>query len=138
MTLAKADWISTRVLGLRSTHLHVLAVGWGAQWIFGIAFWIYPAWGSERSAPRFTRVMNLCWGLLNAGTLVRAIGEGVNDMAFRVEGMRPLFAAGALAQAAAGLVFVVVIWRRIRPRRWIREQMKRDRLARMNAEREGA
>ncbi|MHC5021003.1 MAG: hypothetical protein ACYTGX_13015 [Planctomycetota bacterium] len=68
MACAKADWISTRALGLRSTHFHILAVGWGMQWVFGIAFWIYPAWGSERTAPRFTRVMNGCWLLLNAGT----------------------------------------------------------------------
>jgi hypothetical protein len=31
----------------------------------------------------------------------------------------------------AGLIFVGVIWRRIRPRRWIREQMVRERLTRM-------
>ncbi len=130
MSLAKADWITTRALGLRSTHLHILAIGWGAQWVFGIAFWIYPAWGAERTAPRFTRVMHVCWALLNLGTLVRAIGEGTVDLAFNVDGMRTVFAIGAMAQLVAGLVFVGVIWRRIRPRRWIREQMVRARAQR--------
>ena len=79
------------------TGVGLSLVGLAPQWVFGIAFWIYPAWGSERTAPRFTRVMNGCWLLLNTGTLVRAIGEGSKDLALRIDWMHSVFGVGALA-----------------------------------------
>ena len=116
---AKIGWLSPRLAGLRPAHVHVLALGWAVQWVFGIAFWIYPAFGSERSGPGPSRAMAVCFALLNGGVLVRAVGEAVFDCGVAREAGAVALAAGAAAQLVAGTIFVIVIRGRIRAAGWI-------------------
>jgi len=124
LVLAKIGWAPPRLLGLRATHIHVMAVGWLVQWVFGIAFWIYPAWGSERTGTGATRLMACCWVCLNGGTAVRALGEACYDPAWWPDAGALGLALGGAAQIAAGVCFVVHIRGRIRGARWIRRQLE--------------
>ncbi len=94
------------------TYLHILVVGWLTQLIFGVALWLFPKHptappgGSDR----------LGWSslvLLNAGLLVRIVGEPRALLGFDAAG---LLLASAVAQLLAGLAFVVNIWPRVRER----------------------
>lgn len=123
LTAAKIGWLSPRLLGLRAAHIHVLLLGWAVQWVFGIAFWIYPAFGSERTGPGPSRAMAACWGLLNGGVLVRACGEAAFDCGVAREAGAWGLALGSAAQLAAAAIFVAVIRGRIRGPGWIRREM---------------
>ncbi len=121
LALAKVGWLPPSLLRLRATHVHLLAVGWAVQWVFGIAFWIYPGFGHERTGPAVERASRACWWLLNAGVVGRALSEALLDAG---EGLAPapvVFVASAAAEVAAGLVFLGLIRRRIRGARWIRD-----------------
>lgn len=93
---------------LWSTHVHVMLVGFVAQWIMGIAFWFYPR-PEGGSAPRHRRAL-AAWALLNGGILVRALAEA------RLADAPPARWAylGAVAsQALGGGLYVTAVWGRV-------------------------
>jgi hypothetical protein len=120
---AKVGWLPPQWLGLRPAHVHVLTLGWAVQWVFGIAFWIYPAFGSERTGPGPTRAMASCWALLNAGVLVRACGEAAYDCGIARDAGAWGLVAGSAAELVAAVLFVAIIRRRVRPAGWIRRAL---------------
>lgn len=125
LALSKGGWLPAWLLLWKAAHVHALAVGWAAQWVFGIAFWLYPGWGSERTSPRIERHTKALWVLLNVGTLLRVSGEGFLMMS-PAGALRWVFVVGAMAQVCAGLWFVWLIRGRIRPARWIRRDLERQ------------
>jgi len=102
------------IAALRPVYLHLLMVGWVTQLIFGVVYWMFPKYSKEQ--PR--RSEKLAWwvfGLLNAGLILRAVGEPLATL-------RPdmnagwLLAISALLQLAAGWGFVFNTWSRVKER----------------------
>jgi hypothetical protein len=95
-------------------YVHLLAVGWLTQLIFGVAYWMFPTDPSPRVwGPR------LAWWaycLLNAGLVGRLVAEPI------VTTTGPGGAAGAVLVVAAGaqlmgaVAMVVDLWPRVRGR----------------------
>jgi hypothetical protein len=103
--------------GLGPVYFHLFMVGWVAQLIFGVVYWLFPKYSKEEPRGR----PGLGWAvyfLLNAGLLLRVVAEPLNAV-------RPgalwgwLLALSALLQWLAGVGFVVNTWPRIHggPRR---------------------
>lgn len=100
--------------GLGPTALHLLTVGFITQLIFGVAYWMFPK--KSRDAPRgSTALAAATFALLNAGLLLRAVGEPLLAVAATSAG-RWLLVASAALQMAAGVTFAVNTWPRVRSR----------------------
>jgi len=102
------------VAALQPTYFHLLMLGWVAQLIFGVAFWMFPK--VSASNPRGSERLGwITYGLLNAGLLLRVFGEPL-------AAVQPgSFAAWALVlsatlQVLAGWLFVLNTWQRVKER----------------------
>jgi hypothetical protein len=94
------------------TYLHLLVLGWLTQLIFGVAFWMFP----RRSAKKPYGSELLGWtsyGLLNAGLVLRAVGEPAFTLGARTGG---ILVVAALLQLGAGWAFVFNTWPRVKER----------------------
>ncbi len=98
--------------GFFPVYIHLFVLGWLTQLIFGVVFWMFPKHSAE--TPRGSE--DLGWwtyALLNIGLLLRALAEPVNSI-------RPSSFTGwvlvlsAIIQFAAGLLFVVNSWGRVK------------------------
>lgn len=99
---------------LGPTALHLLTVGWITQLIFGVAHWMFPRFSRERPRGREA----LAWaafGLLNLGLVLRAIGEPLDATASGTLATA-LLLASAVTQWAAGIIFTIHIWPRVKRR----------------------
>ena len=99
---------------LQPVYFHLLMVGWISQLIFGVVFWMFPKYSTER--PRGSE--GLGWAtywLLNVGLLLRAVGEPL--VAVQPNGGTGwLLAASAVLQLLAGWAFVANTWARVKER----------------------
>ena len=102
------------VAALGPVYFHLLMVGWVTQLIFGVVFWMFPKQSAAR--PRGREGLGwACYGLLNAGLLLRAAAEPW-------QGLAPgplagwLLAVSAGLQWLAGIAFVVNTWPRVKER----------------------
>ncbi len=89
-------------------------VGWVAQLIFGIVFWMFPHYSKEK--PRGDERLGwLVFWLLNLGLLLRVIGEPAQAIS-----PQPIWgwalALSAVFQWLAGLFFVINTWGRVKER----------------------
>lgn len=92
------------------TYLHLFTVGWLSNLIFGVAHWMFPRESAER--PRGdVRLAGLGWGALNAGLLLRVVGEAVEP-----NGASEWLLLSALLQLIAVWVWVAHLWPRVRER----------------------
>jgi hypothetical protein len=80
--------------------------------IFGVALWMFPVW--SKTQPRGPNTPTwACYGLLNAGLLVRLLAEPLNS--YRPHAvLGALLVIAAVLQVAAVLLFVGLAWRRVR------------------------
>jgi heme/copper-type cytochrome/quinol oxidase subunit 1 len=88
-------------------HAELLLLGWIMQLGLGVAYWILPRF--SQGQPRGNA--GLAWaafGLLNAGILLVLAGAAVT-------GADWLSFAGRLLEGMGVLVFIGVMWRRVRP-----------------------
>lgn len=96
---------------LITAHVHLLLVGFMLMLVFGVATWMFPRPAREDARYR----PSLAWvvyGLLTASTVVRTTGE--LGAAFAGARGSHLAALGGLGQLAAGVLFVVNMWTRVR------------------------
>lgn len=94
------------------TLLHLLVMGWLTQLIFGVAHWMFPR--HSAATPRGNeRLMWVAWVALNAGLMLRVIGE---PRALLGHPAGALLLASALLHLMAALAFVAHIWPRVRAR----------------------
>src|SRR5436305_10063669 len=74
LTLRPVLNLPSPISALQPVYFHLLMVGWVTQLIFGVVFWMFPKQSSDR--PRGSEALGWAsYGLLNAGLLLRAVGE---------------------------------------------------------------
>ncbi len=99
---------------LSPVFFHLLMVGWAAQLIFGMLFWMLPKHSKEH--PRGDE--RLAWAaylLLNIGLVLRAVGEPL--VALRSDlGLGWLLGVSALLQLIGGWAFILNAWPRVKER----------------------
>ncbi len=98
--------------GFFPIYIHLLVFGWLTQLVFGVVFWMFPRYSTEK--PRGSE--SLGWWtylLLNVGLLLRAIAEPIQSVQ-----PNPITGWGLVASAGmqllAGLTFVINSWNRVR------------------------
>jgi cbb3-type cytochrome oxidase subunit 1 len=92
---------------LRDLHLKLMLYGWLIQFVLGVAYWILPRFASlpERGSAR------LAWttfGLFQVGMVLSAAGDAEPSL-------NAVAPAGRLLLAGATLMFVVMLFPRIKP-----------------------
>lgn len=95
-------------------YLHLLMVGWVTQLILGVVYWMFPKYSKEY--PRGSERLGwLAFGLLNAGLILRVLGE---PMAVVNPGAAGgwMLALSALFQLIAGWAVVINTWGRVKER----------------------
>ncbi len=99
---------------LSPVFFHLLMVGWAAQLIFGMLFWMLPKQSKEH--PRGDE--RLAWAaylLINIGLVLRAGGEPL--VALRSDlGLGWLLGVSALLQLIGGWAFILNAWPRVKER----------------------
>lgn len=100
------------ILSLMPVYFHLFMVGWVAQLIFGIVYWMFPKYSRENPRRNETLAAAIFY-LLNIGLLLRVAGEPAL-FADDVRGW--LLLASALLQWLAGLGFVINTWARVKAR----------------------
>jgi hypothetical protein len=112
--LAQATTLPALLAAAGPVYFHLFLVGWVTQLIMGIVFWMFPKQSRER--PRGSeRLAAVVYGLLNAGLVLRVVGEparAVSPAALWIW----LLAASALLQWLAGVGFVANTWGRVKER----------------------
>jgi hypothetical protein len=99
---------------LNPVYLHLFMVGWVTQLIIGIVYWMFPKFSREQ--PRGSD--KLAWAVffsLNAGLLLRAVGEPLNALNPGA-GAGWMLALSALLQWLAGMSFIANTWARVKER----------------------
>ena len=97
---------------LMPVYFHLFMVGWIAQFIFGVIYWMFPRFSKEK--PRGSE--GLAWatyGLINVGLILRVIGEPVGALQPQA-GLGWLLALSAILQWLGGMVFVFNTWGRVK------------------------
>lgn len=92
------------VWNLFPIHMEFLLLGWFGQLAMGVAFWILPRFSTGQ--PRGN--VNLIWisfALINLGILFSAL-----QLWFPVATL-----IGRAAEASAGIIFAIGLWRRVKP-----------------------
>lgn len=94
----------TPVWNLFPLHMEFLLIGWLMQLAMGVSFWIVPRFSSGSSRGPVGLVW-VSFVLLNAGILITVLQFWLPKAVL----------AGRILEIAAGLCFVIGIWRRIKP-----------------------
>jgi hypothetical protein len=106
--------LPAELLALSPVYFHLFMVGWIAQLIFGMLFWMLPKYSKEK--PRGHE--QLAWAayvLINIGLILRVIGEPLAAVRSDL-GLGWLLALSALLQLSGGWAFIVVVWPRVKAR----------------------
>lgn len=93
-------------------YVHLLAVGWLTQLIFGVAYWMFPGRVREPSVAERATLWSV-YAALNTGVLLRVIAE---PMLGRPGPWSALLAVSAVAQLLAVLLFTAHLWPRVAAR----------------------
>lgn len=98
---------------LRTTHVHLLLVGWTVQLACGVAFWILPRLDARGDRGN-EQLVWLCYFTLNSGVVLAALTD---PLALWLEGttrrVLPVLAGGLYGLAA--IAFVLHVCRRVLP-----------------------
>lgn len=112
LSLSNAATLPPALLAMRPLAWHLLTFGWATQLIFGVAYWMFPHLSKE--APHGDeRVLWAAFWCLNAGLLLRAVGEPLGALR---PGLVPpaVLQASAVLQVAAAWLFAVETWPRVK------------------------
>jgi hypothetical protein len=65
--------------GLFPIYIHLLVFGWLTQLVFGVVFWMFPKYSTEK--PRGSEALGwLTYASLNVGPILRAIAEPIQSV----------------------------------------------------------
>ena len=93
-------------------YFHLFMVGWIAQLIFGVVYWMFPRY--TRDQPRGSEKLAVAtYVLLNAGLVLRAVAEPIQSL-WPMSGWGWGVALSALLQWLAGMAFVWNTWARVK------------------------
>lgn len=99
---------------LFAPYVHLLAVGWITQMIFGVAYWMFPRFSKER--PRGSSELAMAaFFCLNVGLLLRVVAEPL-QVRHSTPMLGALLAVSAVTQWLAGIAFVINTWPRVKER----------------------
>lgn len=98
---------------LGPTYLHLFAVGWITQMIFGVALWLFPA-RSRAERGKSAPSDYVAFGALNVGLVLRAVAEPLLLSGTSSPVLSAALVASAVLQWLSGVIFAVRIWPRIR------------------------
>lgn len=112
--LSGATWMPPFLAYLRPVYFHLFMVGWVAQLIFGVGYWMFPKYSRERPRGNEAVAWSVYW-LLNAGLLLRVLAEPLYGL--RGDALWGwALALSAVLQWLAGLAFAANTWPRLRER----------------------
>lgn len=112
--LAGAERLPLFLAYLRPVYFHLFMVGWVAQLIFGVGYWMFPKYSRELPRGNEAVAWTVYW-LLNAGLLLRVVAEPLYGMRGEAAWGWAL-ALSAVLQWLAGVAFVANTWPRLRER----------------------
>ncbi len=93
-------------------YIHALTVGWISQLIIGVSFWFFPRYSKEE--PRGNERLGwACFWLLNCGLLLRIVIEPLSVISTTRPGSY-LLVTSAVSQWLAALLYVIMIWPRVK------------------------
>lgn len=93
--------------GLFPVYIHLLVFGWLTQLIFGVVYWMFPKYSTEK--PRGHESLGwVTYALLNLGLILRAIAEPFQTS----PGI--LLVLSAILQWLSGVAFIANTWRRVK------------------------
>ncbi len=106
--------LGERIPAMRPVYFHLLMVGWVTQLIIGVALWMFPKFSREK--PRGSDALTWAtYGLINAGLILRVIGEPM-QAADGAPVWGWLLVASATLQLLGGWAFVANVWGRVKER----------------------
>jgi heme/copper-type cytochrome/quinol oxidase subunit 1 len=90
-----------------TTHIELLIFGWLIQLALGVAFWIIPRFTQE---PRYGNVRRgwIAFAMFNLGILLVVLSSWVTGLEF-------LKAFGRLMEMSSILMYLMVLWPRVKP-----------------------
>jgi hypothetical protein len=104
--------VPSAVIVLGPVYFHFLMVGWLAQLIFGVVYWMFPRYSKEK--PRGSESLGWAtYGLLNIGLVLRTFGEPLHALQ-PAAGWGWVLALSAVLQWLAGVAFVLNTWARVK------------------------
>jgi hypothetical protein len=99
---------------LLPTHGHMLFVGWFVQFAIGIAYWLLPRKRRPEMPVGYRENLAFIgWGMLNAGLLLRVVGEPMERVGDAGTVSISILSISAVLQVAAILMFIAQLWPRI-------------------------
>ena len=114
LTLRSSVDLPAEILALSPVYFHLFMLGWIAQLIFGMLFWMLPKYSREK--PRgYEQVAWAAYILINIGLILRVIGEPLNTV-HAEWGLGWLLALSALLQLIGGWAFIAAVWPRVKER----------------------
>jgi len=102
------------VNALNAVYFHLFMVGWVAQLIFGVVFWMFPKLSKDKPRGSETLGWVVFWSL-NTGLILRLIAEPAQTLN-PGRGWGWMLVASAVLQWAAGMLFVINTWGRVKER----------------------
>lgn len=99
---------------LTPIYFHAFMLGWVAQLIFGVIYWMFPKYSKEKPHGHEGLWQATYW-LLNIGLVLRVISEPLNTLQNQPL-WRWLLALSAILQWLAAVVFVLNTWPRVKER----------------------
>jgi len=102
------------ISALAPIYFHLFMLGWVAQLIFGVIYWMFPKYTREN--PHGSEILwQVTFWLLNVGLVLRLVAEPAQTL-YTQPGWGWLLALSALLQWLAGLIFVANTWSRVKER----------------------
>jgi cbb3-type cytochrome oxidase subunit 1 len=106
--------LAASITAFNPVFMHLFMVGWVTQLIFGVAYWMFPKYSKEK--PRGNETMGwLIFWMLNIGLVLRLVGEPAQAISPHTIWAWMLALSGVL-QWAAGILFVIITWGRVKER----------------------
>jgi hypothetical protein len=106
----RPSWIAE----LTPVYFHLFMVGFVAQMIFGVTFWMFPRYSKE--TPRGSeRLALVTYVALNGGLLARTVAEPMLSLR-PAPGWAAMLILSAALQWLAALAFAVNTWPRVKER----------------------
>jgi predicted membrane channel-forming protein YqfA (hemolysin III family) len=102
------------IAALGPVYFHLLMVGWVAQLIFGVVYWMFPRYSKDK--PRGSEGLALATFVsLNVGLVLRAMGEPLQAL-WPAAAWGLVLVLSAFLQWLAAIMFVINTWARVKER----------------------